>query len=229
MDILKTSDVSLHELSKTHPLMTEEQFSALKEDISLNGQKVPVILYRGKIVDGRHRFRALMELGIQTILVTKLSNNLTLEKVEKEMLSSEIRRHQTPTQLAIKAQRYCEKGSLQSEALKKTGASKSNLAHVRNIMKMGRLDIIATLEAGGKIDIGESNFAKPSDSLLGIVTWLKNKGKVLDMVIGDYEDTAPVSYTREQQLMLDVMVANALALPKELRAVGIARIYNTKD
>ncbi len=232
MDILRTEDVSLHELSKTHPLMTEDQFYALKEDISLNGQKVPVTLYRGKIVDGRHRFRALTELAIDTILANKLSNNLTLEEVEKEMLSSEVRRHQTPTQLAIKAQRYCEKGSLQSDALKKTGASKSNLAHVRNILKAGRLDIIATLEAGGKIDIGEGNFPKPSDSLLGIITWLKNKNVVLDMMTNagdDAEEIVPVSYTKEQQLILDAVLASVRALPKQMRMVVVANIYNIKD
>jgi hypothetical protein len=38
---------------------------ALIPDIKANGQQVPIELYKGQILDGRNRYRALLELGIE--------------------------------------------------------------------------------------------------------------------------------------------------------------------
>jgi hypothetical protein len=43
---------------------TVEGFEELKKDIGKNGQLVPVVLRDGSILDGRHRHRACVELGI---------------------------------------------------------------------------------------------------------------------------------------------------------------------
>jgi ParB-like chromosome segregation protein Spo0J len=60
MEILikSTTSMQLHSLTETHPVMSIEQYEAFKADIAKNGQMQPVIAYRDKIVDGRHRLRA---------------------------------------------------------------------------------------------------------------------------------------------------------------------------
>jgi N6-adenosine-specific RNA methylase IME4/ParB-like chromosome segregation protein Spo0J len=45
--------------------MSEAEFQALKADIDQYGQREPVWLYEGKVIDGRHRVRACDELGKQ--------------------------------------------------------------------------------------------------------------------------------------------------------------------
>ncbi len=45
--------------------MSEAEFQALKADIDQYGQREPVWLYEGKVIDGRHRVRACDELGRQ--------------------------------------------------------------------------------------------------------------------------------------------------------------------
>lgn len=42
---------------------TQDGFNELKDDIRRNGQIVPILLRDGKILDGRHRHQACMELG----------------------------------------------------------------------------------------------------------------------------------------------------------------------
>jgi protein gp37 len=47
------------------PEMTDQEFAELKEDISGSGLLEPIVLFEGMILDGRHRFRACMELEIE--------------------------------------------------------------------------------------------------------------------------------------------------------------------
>jgi len=54
-----------HKLSKTFPLMGDSEFSALKRDIEQNGLFESIVLYEGQILDGRNRYLACSELGIE--------------------------------------------------------------------------------------------------------------------------------------------------------------------
>jgi ribosomal protein L24 len=53
-----------HPLAKSLPLMWGSDFDEFKEDIRKNGQIVPIGIYEGRILDGRNRYRACKELGI---------------------------------------------------------------------------------------------------------------------------------------------------------------------
>lgn len=54
-----------HEFSLAFPEMTEEQFRRLAVDIRRNGLLHDIVLYEGKILDGRHRYRACLQEHIQ--------------------------------------------------------------------------------------------------------------------------------------------------------------------
>lgn len=47
-------------------MMEEDDFSQLLQSIKENGQKEPIIIFEDKILDGRNRFKACEELGIET-------------------------------------------------------------------------------------------------------------------------------------------------------------------
>ena len=54
----------LHPAVEIFPGMDQASFSNLVEDIRTNGQHEPILLWRGQVIDGRHRLRACEELGI---------------------------------------------------------------------------------------------------------------------------------------------------------------------
>ena len=54
-----------HPAGRFVPLMEDTDFQVLKESIALYGLTHAIVLYEGKILDGRHRYRACCELGIE--------------------------------------------------------------------------------------------------------------------------------------------------------------------
>lgn len=54
-----------HEYCLVFPEMAPEQFRRLSADIKANGLLHEIVLYEGKILDGRHRFRACSENGVE--------------------------------------------------------------------------------------------------------------------------------------------------------------------
>jgi ParB-like chromosome segregation protein Spo0J len=53
-----------HPLARTFPPMEVEDFNKLKHDIRENGQREPIVLHEGKILDGVHRYNACCDLGM---------------------------------------------------------------------------------------------------------------------------------------------------------------------
>ena len=58
-------NLKFHEYADIFPLMLDEEFELLKEDIQRFGLLVPITLYEGKILDGRNRYNACKELNIE--------------------------------------------------------------------------------------------------------------------------------------------------------------------
>ena len=165
-------DVKLHEIADEHPLHDEVSRNALKADLDMNGQLTPVIIYRGKIVDGRHRYWLLLELGVDNILATKLPDSYTLEDVRSVVFSSEIRRHQTPTQKAIQAYLYSLKHGLsQSKSAKKFGASKQMVSKAVFVDKHKGKQDVYDLYHGKKVIIG----TRSTDSLSVYVNLIEDE------------------------------------------------------
>src|SRR5262245_13594603 len=51
-----------HPIATLFPDMPPADFAALVEDIRRHGVKVPILVHRGQILDGRQRYRACQEL-----------------------------------------------------------------------------------------------------------------------------------------------------------------------
>lgn len=65
MKITNYESMQMHPYCMAIPEMTQKEFADLKEDISGSGQLEPIVVFQGMILDGRHRFRACMELGVE--------------------------------------------------------------------------------------------------------------------------------------------------------------------
>jgi hypothetical protein len=63
-----TSTLQPHPRAERIPLPTQEEYIRLRDDIAENGQHLPIVLYEGRILDGRTRYRACQELGIEPMI-----------------------------------------------------------------------------------------------------------------------------------------------------------------
>ena len=57
--------LEFHPLADLFPMMTDGDLAELGEDMLKHGQREPIWLYEGKILDGRNRYRACQMKGIQ--------------------------------------------------------------------------------------------------------------------------------------------------------------------
>ena len=57
--------MELHPLSSLFPRMSGSEFEAFKDDIATNGQREPITIHNGLILDGGNRFRACIELNME--------------------------------------------------------------------------------------------------------------------------------------------------------------------
>ena len=99
-DLPVGNDVVAHELAEILPMMDEQAFDKLKDSIHEHGVLEPVTLLDGKVLDGRNRLKACVELGIPCPART-VENLSPSDAVE--MLNI-LRRHLTTSQMAMFAQ-----------------------------------------------------------------------------------------------------------------------------
>lgn len=86
-----------HPLSAAFPAMSDADFQALKDDIEVNGQREPIIVHEGMVLDGWHRYQACTELGLKALQFTFAEGDDPVAFVLSHNLH---RRHLTPSQRA---------------------------------------------------------------------------------------------------------------------------------
>ena len=61
-----SKQLEFHPIANIFPMMSSEEFAELRNDIKTSGQLEPVWLHEdGRIIDGRNRYKACVELGIE--------------------------------------------------------------------------------------------------------------------------------------------------------------------
>lgn len=59
------ANLPFHPVVQLFPELEPEAFNSLVDDIRKHGLQDPIVIWNGQIVDGRHRYRACMALGIK--------------------------------------------------------------------------------------------------------------------------------------------------------------------
>lgn len=107
--------IGAHRFADLLPMMTDEQFAVLKANIEEQGLREPIILLGGKILDGRNRYRAMLEIDPKITPKNAPKLFAKFKGDEGEALDLVIsknlaRRHLTDAQRAMVAASIAENG-----------------------------------------------------------------------------------------------------------------------
>ena len=144
-----------HPFAAAIPQMTDEQFGNLVEDINRHGLLHPIVLFEGKVLDGRHRLRACCEANVLPKFI-----EYSGEDPFGYVISQNINRRQLNRgQLALAAARFAtlrqgQKSAdtafavTQGEVAKRFGVSIDTIHRARVVIESGDNNIIEKVNAG---------------------------------------------------------------------------------
>ena len=113
-DLANAPHLHFHELADVFPLLSETELNSLTEDIRQHGLREPIVLYQGKVLDGRNRWLACQRLGIKP--ATREFQGDALAALAYVWSANFHRRHLTPSQAAVaqaKREKLCQQYAAQ--------------------------------------------------------------------------------------------------------------------
>lgn len=126
-----------HALSGVFPDMDQDQFEDLKESIRQNGQRDPIAIYEGQILDGWHRYRCCQELGIEAATFEFAGDPVAfvLDKNVKRRHLSEGQRAMMVVQISVitSKDKYLKRDMTQGQMAEIAGTSRATVARAVSI------------------------------------------------------------------------------------------------
>lgn len=140
----------IHPVANLFPMLPEDELRDLAEDIKIRGQLQPIVLSQdGAILDGRNRFQACKQAGVEPEFITYDGDD-----PDGYALAVNIsRRHMTKGQQAlVVAKSLLETNNTQEEAARLFGITRSRIAQAAMILDFAPDLVDDILGGSGKFD-----------------------------------------------------------------------------
>lgn len=150
-----------HDYAKLFPMLDAPGQDALRTDIQQHGIREPVIVFDGRILDGRNRYKAASDLGLEFPVADFVGTDA---EARAYVLSTNLhRRHLTESQRAAVAAKLAnmnqgERTDLQpsanlpkvsqSEAADMLNVSERSVTTARKVIEQGAPELVAAVEHG---------------------------------------------------------------------------------
>lgn len=159
-----TQQYAIHPFAQALPAMSAEEQEALKASIHLNRLQQPILLYKNQILDGRHRYQACLDLGIEPEFMAWQGDED--EALAYAMAMNVNRRNLSVSQRALMAAKASTLGKgnnksrlvavghnpaevlTQEEASKLFGVSRDSVQTARYVLNNGDAVLIGQVERG---------------------------------------------------------------------------------
>lgn len=163
---------------------TADGFNELKQDINTNGLLVPIVLRGRRILDGRHRYKACVELGLP-IRYTE-TGNISDDEALDIVISNSINKATSTDAAKVEAYLICKaKGIKQKDMPEKF--SRLNLNYVRKLsfIEKENPEYLQALLKQNKIRLYNKEFSKIEDygTINGVWRTLKSNKRLESDVI----------------------------------------------
>lgn len=231
----QSDDLRPHPAAEVFPLMHGAEFDALISDIRDNGQREPIILHEGKILDGRNRYRACLSIP----RVPEFMDWTPVGTPEAFVVSMNLhRRHLNETQRAMIAARLVTtpaKGFNKFQkatrdvateisvpmAAKLLNVEKSTVSSARRVIRDATKEEIAEADSG-KLAVG--TLAKQIRS--GIPAEERPRQRVQVQLTGKKKRAHTVGVNMQIWSQLREGLTSFAALPNPADVAAIARGYD---
>ncbi len=150
------NELDFHPYSEIFPLITGEDFATLKANIRDRGQQTPILLFEGKILDGRNRYRCCLELGIEPLFMEYQGNDALAHVLSLNLY----RRQLTVAQRALIAAEFSALKSADDdgavpgsplpieEASKLMAVSPRSVSSACKVIREGAPELLASVKKG---------------------------------------------------------------------------------
>lgn len=177
-------NLSLDGLSTLTMSYTQEGFEELKKDIETKGQLVPILLRDGKILDGRHRYRACTELKLPVLF--KELGNISDDEAVDIVISNSLNKATSTDAAKVEAYLMCKAKGVSNVSMSKI-FSRLNINYVRKMsfIEKANPEYLRVLLKQNSVRLYNAEFSKVEDygTINGLWRTLKGNQKFDKKVI----------------------------------------------
>jgi len=180
--------MEFHEAANLFPMMTGQEYIDLRDDIAANGLLEPIITLDGRILDGRNRYTACLDIGIHPELAEYSGEQSPIDYVISKNLH---RRHLNETQRGIVAARLANmpegrpgnNANLHSlqDASDKMNVSRRTTASVKEVERKAP-DLLPAMEAGEMTVNHAVQEMRKREAVVNLVSIESQEAKAIDGV-----------------------------------------------
>lgn len=187
--------------------MSAEEYDVLKKSIQLVGLLEPIILYDGQILDGRHRYRACVELGIEPwteeyegddpieIVLAKNLARRHLNEAQKGLIA-----HRLTTMARGRPAKNGPAGLIsQDEASERIGVSVRTIKRSGVVDTSGAPELIAAVERGEIAAVPAAQLARAPKRTQVDILKIKDKRTRAQAIRSIVPESKPVALRLESQ------------------------------
>lgn len=143
-----------HKYADILPMIEGEGFENFKDDIARNGLRSPIVLSKGKILDGRNRYRACLEVGIEPEFVEFDGSD---DEQREYVISENIcRRHLSESQRAMIAAKLCIRGDTPDHSARAMNVSIRSVATAKSILGSEMASNVVPLIEQGRVSLNRA-------------------------------------------------------------------------
>jgi ParB-like chromosome segregation protein Spo0J len=159
-DITMSVTMQSHPAAEIFPMMAGVDFDGLVADIRKNGQREPIVIYNDMILDGRHRYKACQQLGVEpttsvwdgkgTLDAFVISKNLHrrhLNESQRAMIAKKLAKLKVGDNQHSKEDRQICRPS-QEEAAKLLHVSPRSVRHAAIVQEQAAPEMVEAVERG---------------------------------------------------------------------------------
>lgn len=149
--------MNFHPLTELFPLIEGDEFHDLAVDITENGLREPIVLFKGAVLDGRNRYRACADCGVKPTFVDYTGDDPLAFVLSKNLR----RRHLDASQRAMVAAKLTTwknganqhtegSANLQTigKAARRLNVSPRSVASAKTVQEAGVPELQAAVDAG---------------------------------------------------------------------------------